>query len=225
MTRVEALVVPSAPLLVPAASAGSASADEELRGTVRRAVAQLLEGDGPVTVIGDAPTSGGHDGAWDWRGFGLRARDASRPRLPLALALGDWLVDEIAPSRPRRLVGVDARQGSAACEQQGRELASEGPLRLLAVADGSARRSEKAPGHLDPRAEAFDDSVEQALRAGDSAALLGLDAALARDLLAAGRASWQVLAGAAGTAPVQAEVLWSGAPYGVAYVVARWSVA
>jgi hypothetical protein len=42
-------------------------------------------------------------------------------------------------------------------------------------------------------------------------------------LWAAGRAPWQVLAGAAGDSPVKAQVLYEGAPYGVGYVVATWS--
>ena len=37
---------------------------------------------------------------------------------------------------------------------------------LLVVADGSARRTEKAPGHLDPRAAAVDDALVDALSSG-----------------------------------------------------------
>jgi hypothetical protein len=86
---------------------------------------------------------------------------------------------------------------------------------------GSARRSESSPGYVDPRAIGFDDAVAQALRTGDAEALLALEPALASELWAAGRASWQVLAGAAGS-DVDADLLYADAPYGVGYFVATW---
>jgi len=54
------------------------------------------------------------------------------------------------------------------------------------VADGSARRTEKAPGHLDDRAEGFDAQVEKALAAGDPELLKALDVNLAEALLVGG---------------------------------------
>ena len=99
------------------------------------------------------------------------------------------------------------------------------------MGDGTARRSAAAPGYLDERAEPFDTVVEQAFRDGDLPALAALDPDLARDLLAAGRPAWQVLAGAlaattAAATPATAAVrprtriLYSDAPFGVAYLVA-----
>ena len=52
---------------------------------------------------------------------------------------------------------------------------------LLVVANGSAKRTEKAPGHLDARAEAFDADLVARLRSGD---LADLDTALAAELWA-----------------------------------------
>jgi hypothetical protein len=98
-------------------------------------------------------------------------------------------------------------------------------VRLLVVGDGTARRSEAAPGHLDPRAAAYDGQAEQALADADPGHLLGLSAGLGRELLAAGRAPWQVLAGAAAGQRFHGDVRWSGAPYGVAYLVVRWTAA
>jgi aromatic ring-opening dioxygenase LigB subunit len=92
---------------------------------------------------------------------------------------------------------------------------------LLAVGDGSARRSAAAPGHLDSRAAAFDTSVEHALGNGDMAALASLDQDLARGLLATGRAAWQVLAGAVDASGVLAgDLLYADAPFGVGCFVA-----
>jgi hypothetical protein len=63
--------------------------------------------------------------------------------------------------------------------------------------------------------------VERALRDGDMAALASLEPGLARDLLATGRAAWQVLAGAMSAPRAPAgQVLYADAPLGVGYLVA-----
>jgi hypothetical protein len=94
---------------------------------------------------------------------------------------------------------------------------------LLVMGDASACRTLKAPGYLDERAVPFDREAARALGAADIAALKALDAGLARELKAAGRAPWQVLAGAAETAGLSGTLLYEDAPYGVGYVVAAWS--
>ena len=62
------------------------------------------------------------------------------------------------------------------------------------AAPGAGR---KRPAHFDQRAAWFDAEVERAIRAGDLGALLAVDPALARELMATGRPAWQVLAGRA----------------------------
>jgi hypothetical protein len=62
------------------------------------------------------------------------------------------------------------------------------------MGDGSARRSEKAPGHLDPAAAPFDAAVAAALAAGDTTALAALDPA-ERDELARALDRWLEAAG------------------------------
>jgi hypothetical protein len=166
--------------------------------------------------------------------------------LPLSLGLGAMLLEQGGYQGLRRLFAVGPDAPTGACAALGAELAA-GAARtaLLVMGDGSARRSLKAPGHLDPRAEPFDAEVEQAVRTGRLGALLELDEALARDLMVTGRPAWQVLAGAmpdgvgpdgvepdgvgpAGTgaggagsdgAPTT-EVLYCDDPFGVAYLVA-----
>jgi hypothetical protein len=101
---------------------------------------------------------------------------------------------------------------------------------LLAVGDGSARRSTTAPGYLDERAVPFDAGIEQAVRDGDLAVLAAVDPGLARDLMATGRPAWQVLAGALGPGPLQpgrpaTEVLYADGPFGVGYLVATFTPA
>lgn len=91
------------------------------------------------------------------------------------------------------------------------------------MGDASACRTLKAPGYLDERAAGFDAEAARALGAADVDALKTLDEELAYELKAAGRAPWQVLAGAAEGAGLSGELLYEDAPYGVGYLVAAWS--
>ncbi|MDN5751571.1 MAG: hypothetical protein L0H64_24250, partial [Pseudonocardia sp.] len=110
----------------------------------------------------------------------------------------------------------------AACAELGAQLSAE-PVGLLVVGDGAATHPAKAPGHLDERAGPFDDAVSDALRTADPAALAALDPSVAAQLWAAGRAPWQVLAGAAACTEWAGDLLYSAAPFGVGYHVALWT--
>ena len=73
----------------------------------------------------------------------------------------------------------------------------------------------------------MDSRVATALGTGDLDGLRGLRPDLARELLVAGRAAWQVLAGAAAAAVsagrrLEPRLLADEAPYGVGYFVAYW---
>jgi hypothetical protein len=147
--------------------------------------------------------------------------------LPLPLLVAAWA----AGDRPARMRGelVDPDSGTEACLALGAELASElgtepDDTGLLVVGDGAARHTPTAPGGFDERAEAFDTVVAAALDDADADGLARLDPQLAAELRAAGRAPWQVLAGA-----VRAGGEWTrgvrhtSVPYGVAYHVATWT--
>ena len=159
------------------------------------------------------------------------------PPLPLALGIGAMLLDDAGYTGPRTLHGIAEGEPAATCLALGRQLAASAPrVALLAVGDGTARRSASAPGYLDERAAPFDEAVARAVRDGDLPAIAALDPALAAALLAAGRPAWQTLAGALSAAAPQAgyraaadrpaasrprtAVLYSDAPLGVAYLVA-----
>jgi hypothetical protein len=90
---------------------------------------------------------------------------------------------------------------------------------LVVVANGSARRSEKAPGHHDERSFPYDDAIARALAAGDGPALPQVDLDLGAELLAAGLDGLGTL-GAYGEA--EATVLYDDDPYGVQYWVVTW---
>jgi hypothetical protein len=143
------------------------------------------------------------------------------PALPLPLGLGARLLDEAGYLGPRHLQSVSVDEPGPACLRLGAGLGRlAGRTALLVMADGSARRTVRAPGHLDPRAAPFDAALEQAVRDGHPGALRALDEALARDLLATARPAWQVLAGAMPERVPAAEVLYRDDPFGVFYLVA-----
>jgi hypothetical protein len=97
----------------------------------------------------------------------------------------------------------------------------EGPV-MLVVANGSARRGEKAPGHLDDRAFGFDAAIGAALTGGDPQALAGIDEGLGEELLAAGLPALRTLAS---LEEVEAKTWYDADPFGVQYWVVTWACA
>jgi hypothetical protein len=151
--------------------------------------------------------------------------EPSERALPFSLAVAAWLLHRTDWSdAPVEGLGVGEPLAAERCIQVGEEIGARAErVALLVMGDASACRTLKAPGYLDERAEAFDAEVARALGAADVAALKALDAELAYELKASGRASWQVLAGAAEGAGLGGALLYEDAPYGVGYVVAAWS--
>jgi hypothetical protein len=147
------------------------------------------------------------------------------PVLPVSLAVGAELLDTAGWSGLRELWGVAADAPVEECLALGGELArADRRLGLVVLGDGSARRGPKAPGYFDQRAAGYDEQARRGL-AGDVDALRSLDPELGERLLVAGRAPWQVLAGAAGTAPsIKARIRYAEDPLGVLYLVASWTV-
>ena len=86
----------------------------------------------------------------------------------------------------------------------------------LIVGNGSARRTEKAPGHLDERAHDFDERLAAGLRRGD---LSAVDLSLATQL-------WASVDGIARLPDLlhgeTATVDYDDDPFGVQYWVMRW---
>jgi hypothetical protein len=238
---VAAALCPCPPLLA-AELTGQADILPELRDACAAALASLLAtAPDVVAVVGPAETTGTWDPGGELslasyapvlRAGGPLAPDDSAdfpvaaPPLPLALGIGALLLDKAGHAGPRIIQGIAGSEPAADCLALGRKLAASAPrVALLAVGDGTARRSPSAPGYLDERAAAFDESVARAVRDADLPAIAALDSALATDLMAVGRPAWQALAGAllTGHSPagrLQTEILYSDAPLGVAYLVA-----
>jgi hypothetical protein len=228
-------VVPHPPLLVEELAGRAAVETADLR-TACRDVARRLAGASPrwIAVGADRRTGRwGPDAAGTFAGFGADVavtlgpdtHGATDPGLPLPLLVAGWLRGAAGDDRVAIEGVVVAPDASPQeCRRRGEDLAAaaDGPVALLVLGDGAATHTLKAPGAFDPRAEAFDAGVTDALATADTTALARLDPDLATDLWAAGRAPWQVLAGAAGGVGWRAELCHSSQPYGVAYHVALW---
>jgi hypothetical protein len=227
---VAAAVCPHPPLLMMGSGRGPDPALAGVLAACETAIAALVAAEpGAIVVVGSSPhpvdsdeSAGGTLGEY---GVDVRAGGPDLC-LPLSLTVGAWLLDrslDLGRGSRRRYVGVPPANAPKECADLGAELVA-GPDRiaLLAMGDGSARRTRTSPGPYDPDAVAYDSRVETALATGDVAALLALDQPTADRLWVAGRAAWQVLAGAAAPSAVDAELLLSAAPYGVAYFVAVW---
>lgn len=184
-------VVPPVPALLPG-NAGEQDPVAELRRAVHRTVRDLLAG-GPtrVVVLHDPP-----DPANLERGV---------PE-PLGARVAQHLLDEVG------------YEGEVVWGQQPWPLPDVIDAAVLVMANGSARRGEKAPGHLDERSFGFDEEVEAALRSGDGTALRALDVELGSELMAAGTTALQQL-GAVLTRPADSDLRWAGDPWGVQYWV------
>jgi hypothetical protein len=234
---IAATLCPWPPLLVRELT-GADPVVPELRDACAAAVAALLTGGpGEVVVVAPGPdtTSWPADGRLNIPAFGGQLANApaagtgveyERPALPPAAGMGAYLLDQASYRGPRVIWTVSEDETPAGCRKLGADLAATGQrTALLVLGDGSARRGPKAPGAFDPRAAAFDGTVERAIRAADLDALLAVDPVLARDLMATGRPAWQVLAGAlAGTDPA-VDVRYAGDPFGVLYLVASFAPA
>jgi hypothetical protein len=216
---------PSPPLLLPAVEGQAVEETVTLRRACAEAVAAML-GVRPevVVVVGDGVPSGVRFGAGDrgdLRGFGtdldVPFDGHPRPgggRLAVAHTVGAWLLHEAGFSGTR--VGV----GPEDLVQLLRDL--PGPVGVLAVGDGSARRSVKAPGYLDEAAAPYDAAVARALATGDARALATLDPVAGERLLALGAPTWRAVGSALAARDVTARLHYDDAPFGVGYLVADW---
>ena len=219
-------ICPPAPLLARELT-GLDPVIPELREACAAAVGRLVRARPEVIAIvgaGRRTAFWPAEGCLDLGAFGPALSTQGEPEgppLPLPLGLGARLLDEGGYTGPRLLQSVHQDEPAAVCLRLGvrlRTLANR--VGLLVMADGSACRSLRAPGYLDPRAAGFDAAIAAAVRGGDLGPLRTMDQGLARELRMAGRAGWQVLAGAlAGGAP-STEVRYEGDPFGVFYLVA-----
>ncbi len=156
-------------------------------------------------------------------------------------------IEQAAPSKVAPLLGLDARgvtelaarareglrqaylqpQATGTGSEHGGIAGIGAALRssvaLLVLGDGSARKAIGVHGAADPAADEYDAALTAALAAADAGGLARLDAALDGELMVAGRAAWQVLAGAGAGARLRGQVRFAAAPLDVTYLVASWA--
>jgi hypothetical protein len=227
---IAAAVCPHPPLLVPEVTGASDPAARELdrlRTACRDAVAVLIGAAPDLLVVGGGagqtteypPGPGG-----SLRDFGVPFTMGADPVLPLSLTIGKWLLAGAAtPSPPVTWQGIASGTATADCLSLGEKLAALAPrVALLAMGDGPGRRARGVPGATDPGADGYDHQVTAALAAADPGALAALDPGRDQELFVAGRAAWQVLAGAASAGAFTADLRYAAAPFEVSYYVATW---
>jgi hypothetical protein len=242
---VAAAVCPHPPLLVPEATgagagpAAEATAEAEelnrLRAACDAAVAvPLASRPDLLVVVGGAVRTADYppEAAGGLRAYGVPFGVGSGEQvLPLSLTIGRWLLGRAGGVGAAglgalpvllRAVAFDTPPGDCVGLGARTSMLAE-RVAMLVMGDGPGRRARGAPGKPDDEADRFDAEVVKALADTDAETLAALDPARARALFAAGRAAWQVLAGAAKPAAVLAgAVYYAAAPFEVSYYVASW---
>ncbi len=221
--------MPQAPLLVPQLTGGESPELAELRTACRVALTRIAAPGRQLVVVGSGPEDRRYEAAarGSLAGYGVPVEvslgsDQPGPlELPLSLTVGAWVVrDALGPE-------TGAIGYSVATDRP--NLWQRPDTALVVVADGSARRAETAPGYLDERSGEFDAWIAEALRRGQGNMLhppggeVDDDLALARQLMAAGGATWDAIAATTEAADWDAELLYDAAPFGVGYFVAVWT--
>jgi hypothetical protein len=240
---IAAAVCPHPPLLVPAATGASGpglTELERLRAVCLQAVAALAaEAPDLIAVVGGALRTSEYppDAPASLRDFGVPFAigeiSADSPVLPLSLTIARWLLGQAVPPPPTAETdigptptvwwGIAADAPPGECRVLGEKLAALAPrVALLAMGDGPGCRARGIEAAQDPAADRYDAQVAAALAAADPAALAALDPGQDGDLFIAGRAAWQVLAGAATGASFDARLHYAAAPFEVTYFVASW---
>ena len=228
-----AAVCPHPPLLVPEATGGvtGRGSDEldRLRAACSAAVSALTEvALDVIVVVGSAQRTARFPprAAGTLTGFGVPFTiGAGPPVLPLSLTIGRYLIagEQHAGLESAGLQGVTADAPPGECLDLGKTIAALAPsVGILAMGDGPARRARQAPGAPDAEADRYDEHVSAALAAADASTLARLDPSLDADLFVAGRAAWQVLAGAAGASEFAGCLRYCAAPFEVSYYAATW---
>jgi hypothetical protein len=220
-------IVPSAPVMVGELAAGAAAELTDLREAVFGAAA-ALPARWIAVGIGHTDSVVGPGRSGTFAGYGAdvpitlspRTADA-RTELPLCALVTGWVRGQVKPDATAQVRVYADDHGVDAALDRGRRLRAEideaaDPVGVLVVADGANTLTQPAPGGFDPDSIPAQTALDDALAAGDAAALMRLPVTIV------GRVAYQVLAGLSEPGPQSAKELYRGAPYGVGYFVGVW---
>lgn len=221
-------LIPSAPVMVPELATGAALDLLDLSSAVFAAAGELPER-WFVIGVGTADNVIGPGAVGTFGGYGADVHVALSPdaagepkQLPLCALIAGWVRGEAAPRACGEVWVYDADHGPDAALARGKALRAEvdairDPVGVLVVADGVNTLTPSAPGGYVPDSAQVQAELDDALSAGDTAALTRLSDAIR------GRVAYQVLAGLTGPTPSSARELYRGSPYGVGYFVGLWT--
>ena len=219
-------LTPSAPVLVPELAGAAAAEVEQLCDAALTAAATLPDRWIIIGVAAEDQTIG-PDTRGTFAGYGVDVPVTLSPDapsaisdLPLCALIGGWLRGRVAPTARAHVrvfaADLDADEALARGRARRAEIDAIGGR---VVADGANTLTQSAPGGYDPSSEPVQAALDDALAAGDGAALRRLPDAII------GRVAYQVLAGLSEPKSDDAEELQRGAPYGVGYFVGIWTPA
>jgi hypothetical protein len=219
-------LTPSAPVLVPQLAGAAAAEVAGFRIAALTAAAALPESWIAIGVGSSELVITRARGTF--AGYGADVAVSLCPELlgpvtemPLCALFAGWLRGQANPAASMSVRVHPADLDADTAIARGRLLrelidAEPLPVGVLVVADGANTLTQSAPGGYDPAAEAAQEALDNALAAGDTAALSELPDGIV------GRVAYQVLAGLE-PAPVRPTELIRGAPYGVGYFVGTWA--
>ena len=218
-------LIPSAPIVVPELAGAAADEVADLRAAVLTAAAVLPPrwitiGVGPTDAVIPPSAAGTFAGYGAEIPVRLSAQaDGPVTALPLPALIAGWVrarvnTDAVAEVRVYADIGAAAADRGAALRAELDE--TPDPVGVLVIADGANTLTESAPGGFDPDSVSVQAALDDALAAGDEAALTRLPDSII------GRMPYRVLAGLVEPEPRSAVQLYRGAPYGVGYFVGVW---
>ena len=191
-----------------------------VRTSVTRGDVAGVRGGGAVGSAARLPGDAGRDSA--------AADDPSGASEPsVATLVGAHLLCAARHATPTTALEVSARGSAPGSADIPPGLNTDGSDRVtvLVIADGAACHGDSAPGRRDDRSHAFDAALARALASGDPAALGAAcrNPDLPADAVMSSVNPLAVLADLTRSAPPDAaDLLYSGAPFGVGYFVASW---
>lgn len=228
---VGAVVCPGAPLLVPGVAQRLAAESADLIAACDRAVQGLAGVDRIVLIsAGRGATARLFAAGTEVSASPLRRSDRPPRSGPLtAFAVGSIvgraLLDRTFPDGiPAPVLMVETGDDPAVARSAIDNDVGPDRTGLLVIADGAATHGDHAPGRRDDRSVHFDDTLAEALAAGDPEGLRRAcaDRDLAGQLLAVTEPLLILADLTTADPPSAGELLYRGTPYGVGYVVASW---